>query len=81
MKNASVDTFLNYGITISHKKNKYIVLANLLRLKACTLLIKSNDNEAKAFFVAARSEFAQLGCGLGSACCEAAIGYIKYCEH
>jgi hypothetical protein len=80
VKNASIETYLNYGIIISHKKNKYLVFANLLRIKACTLMIKSDDAEAKHFFTAARAEFAQLGCGLGSACCEAAIGYLKYCE-
>ena len=81
VKNTSIETFLNYGIIIAHKRNKYLVFANLLRIKACTLLIKSDDSQAKNFFAAARSQFAQLGCGLGSACCEAAIGYIKYCEH
>jgi hypothetical protein len=81
VKNASIETYLNYGLTIAHKKNKWLMLANMLRIKACTLLMRSNDSEAKTFFHAARTEFAQQGCGLGSACCEAAIGYIKYCEH
>lgn len=44
------------------------------------MLARNSDAEAKTFFATARAEFAQLGCGLGSACCEAAIGYIKYCE-
>lgn len=80
VKNTSIETYLNYGIIISQKRNKYLVLANLLRIKACTLLMRNHDAEAKTFFATARVEFAQLGCGLGSACCEAAIGYIKYCE-
>jgi hypothetical protein len=54
-----------------------LVVANLLRLKACIHLVANNDNEAKQFFQIALAEFAQLGCGLGSACCEAALGYIK----
>jgi len=43
VKNASIETYLNYGLIIAHKKNKYLVFANLLRIKACTLMIKSND--------------------------------------
>ena len=64
---------------IAQKKNKYLVFANLLRIKGCILLAQNNNSEAKTFFTTARADFAQVGCGLGSACCEAAIGYIKYC--
>ena len=44
VKNASLETFLNYGIYIAHKKNKYLTFANLLRIKACTLLVNSDDS-------------------------------------
>lgn len=43
MKNTSFETYLSYGIIISQKKNKYLVFANLLRIKACTLLLRNND--------------------------------------
>ena len=69
VRHTSIETFLNCGIIIAHKKNKSITFANLLRIKACTLLMKGDDVKAKTFFGAARSEFAQVGCGLGTACC------------
>lgn len=74
---ASIDSYLSYAFAISIKRAKHLVVANLLRLKACIHLVANNDNEAKQFFQIALAEFAQLGCGLGSACCEAALGYIK----
>ncbi len=43
MKNTSFETYLSYGIIISQKKNKYLVFANLLRIKACTLLLRNSD--------------------------------------
>ncbi len=54
---------------IAQKKNKYLVFANLLRIKGCILLAQNNNSEAKTFFTTARAEFAQVGCGLGTACC------------
>jgi len=56
------------------------VVANLLRIKACIFLSQGADADAKTFFQVAHAEFAQLGCGLGSACCEAALGYMKLYE-
>lgn len=69
VKNSAIDTYQNYGFIISLKRSKYLVIANLLRLKACTYLSQGNENDAKQFFQLAHAEFAQLGCGLGSACC------------
>lgn len=43
VKNTSIETYLNYGIIIAQKKSKYLVSANLLRIKACTLLVRNND--------------------------------------
>lgn len=80
VKTSALEAYLNYAFTVSLKRNKYLVIANLLRLKACIYLSQSKDNEAKQFFQVAHAEFAQLGCGLGSACCEAALGYIKLSE-
>lgn len=79
-KNTSLQTQFNYAFIISHKRNKYLVIANLLRIKACIYFTQGHDNDAKMFFQIAHAEFAQLGCGLGSACCEAALGYIKLYE-
>ena len=79
-KSAQLDTYLHYGLLVALKKSKHLVVANLLRLKACVYHYLNNDHQAKQFFQLAHSEFAQLGCGLGSACCEAALGYIKMYE-
>ena len=54
-KNTSIETYLNYGLITAQKKNKYLVSANLLRIKACTLITKNNDAEAKTFFLTARA--------------------------
>lgn len=80
VKTSAIDAYLHYALTVSLKKGKYLVVANLLRLRACVLLVQNKDTDAKLFFQAAHAEFAQLGCGLGSACCEAALGYIKLSE-
>lgn len=50
VKNSSVETYLNYGFVISHKRNKYLVFANLLRIKACIYMTQGHDNDAKMFF-------------------------------
>lgn len=69
VKTSAIEAYLNYGFIISLRRSKYLVIANLLRLKACIYLSQGNDNDAKQFFQMAHAEFAQLGCGLGSACC------------
>jgi hypothetical protein len=80
VKSAAIEGYLNYGFLIGLKRGKYLVVANLLRIKACIFLSQGADADAKAFFQVAHAEFAQLGCGLGSACCEAALGYMKLYE-
>ena len=43
--------YVDYGIFISRKKNKLIVEANLLRLKACLFMVRNKLIEAKDYFV------------------------------
>lgn len=69
--------YVDYGIFISRKKKKEIVEANLLRLKACLFMIRNKLTEAKDYFLQSWELYAIEGCGLGSASCEGAIGYIR----
>lgn len=81
VKNSPIETYLHYGLTIGLRRKKELIVSNLLRIKGCIYLAQGKDADAKLFFQTARIEFAHLGCGLGSACCEAAMGYIKFfCE-
>ena len=54
-KTPQLDTYLGYGLLISLKKNKHLVVANLLRLKACIYHYLNNDAQAKQFFQLAHS--------------------------
>lgn len=52
---ATIDSYLTYAFTISLKRSKHLVLANLLRLKGCIYLASGADNDAKQFFQVAHS--------------------------
>jgi len=38
VKNSPIETYLNYGLIIGQKRSKYLMVANLLRIKACIYL-------------------------------------------
>jgi hypothetical protein len=54
VKNSPIENYLNYGLVIGQKRNKYLVVANLLRIKACIYLAQGKDANAKVFFQTAR---------------------------
>ena len=54
-KSPQLDTYLDYGLLIALKKSKHLVVANLLRLKACVYHYLNNDQQAKQFFQLAHS--------------------------
>lgn len=72
--------FIECGIVLSKMKNKLISQANLLRVKACIFLLKNKYVEAKDCFLKSLELYAIQGCGLGSASCEAAVGYIRFMQ-
>ena len=49
-KTTAIENYLNHAFIISLKRNKYLVVANLLRLKACIYISQGNDTDAKIFF-------------------------------
>lgn len=54
--------------------------ANLIRILACIALYKRNEAKARDLFAKSLELFANIGCGLGVASCEAALGYIQHIE-
>lgn len=72
--------YVDCGIMLSKMKNKLISQANLLRIKACHYLTKNKYGEAKDCFLKSLELYAIEGCGLGSASCESALGYIRFME-
>jgi|JI61114C2RNA_FD_contig_31_5762328_length_812_multi_2_in_0_out_0_2 hypothetical protein len=79
VKNLSAcERIVAWGLEISNKLKSNISQANFYRILACIALIRKDYIKARDLFSKALEIFALVGCGLGTASCESALGYIRF---
>ena len=71
------EKIIEHGETLYTNLKDKLASANFKKLKACLNWIKKDFEGSVKEFTSALDEFRNLGCLLGTAVCEAALGYLK----
>ena len=76
------EKMIEYGESQCCRLDDKLGSANFKKLKACVSWIKKEYESSYRYFSSSLEEFREVGCSLGIAICEAAIGYVtvKYKE-